>query len=380
MRKLLLAIGAACCTAFAFQSPAPAASSTPARELVTKYCVTCHNQKLKTANLVLNDADAEHVSNSAETWEKVIVKLRSRSMPPPGIRRPDNATYDPVATWLETELDRAAAAHVNPGRPASLHRLNRTEYANAVRDLIGVDVDAQAMLPPDEQAYGFDTNADALSMQPALLDRYLSAAAKIARLAVGDATMPAGVRALRRDQGQLERTDVPVAERSVWAKTFRWDRAAASRRVTTFPSMANTSSSSVCSGLCERHPRPERSQSASRFAWTGSASGNSRWAARALSPRRRRFSYDGDDALQVRVPVKAGLRQVVATILKSDDAGARRRWARIAFRSGAASPTPPPRPAAISSLLIGGPYDAQVPQDSPSRRLIFVCQPAKRQR
>ena len=145
-----------------------AATTTAARELVSTYCVTCHNQRVKTANLALDQADAEQVFNSAETWEKVIVKLRSRSMPPPGARRPDNTTYDKVATWLETELDRAAAAHVNPGRPAELHRLNRTEYANAVRDLLGVEIDPKAMLPPDEQAYGFDTNADALSMQPAL--------------------------------------------------------------------------------------------------------------------------------------------------------------------------------------------------------------------
>src|SRR6185369_9648340 len=130
--------------AFGFQVP-----TTPARELVARYCVSCHNQKLRTANLVLDDA-----SNSAEAWEKIIVKLRSRSMPPPGIRRPDNAIYDAVADSLESELDREAAAHVNPGRTASLHRLNRTEYANAVRDLIAVDVDAQAMLPPDEQAFG----------------------------------------------------------------------------------------------------------------------------------------------------------------------------------------------------------------------------------
>ena len=119
-----------------------AARTTPARELVNKYCVSCHNQKLKTASLVLDRADAEHVSNSAETWEKVIVKLRSRAMPPPGMPRPDNATYDTVAGWLESEIDRAAAAHVNPGRSASLHRLNRAEYANAVRDLIAVEVDA----------------------------------------------------------------------------------------------------------------------------------------------------------------------------------------------------------------------------------------------
>ena len=159
---------------------------TPARELVTRYCITCHNEKLKTANLLLDRADAENVGNSADTWEKVIVQLRSRSMPPPSSRRPDNATYDAAAAWLETELDRAAAAHPDPGRPADLHRLNRTEYANAVRDLLGVEVDGTLILPPDEQAHGFDTNADALSVVPALLDRYLTAAAKITRLALGD--------------------------------------------------------------------------------------------------------------------------------------------------------------------------------------------------
>src|SRR5947208_8271423 len=171
---------------------ASAPATTPARELVSAYCVSCHNERLKTGNLALDKADAAQVFNSAETWEKVIVKLRSRAMPPPGARRPDNATYDRVASWLETELDRAAAAHVNPGQPAELHRINRTEYANAVRDLFGIEIDPKAMLPPDEQAFGFDTNADALSVQPALLDRYLAAAAKIARLAVGDPTIPAG--------------------------------------------------------------------------------------------------------------------------------------------------------------------------------------------
>ena len=101
--------------------------STPARELVTTYCVGCHNERLKTGDLMLDRVDADEVSNSAEQWEKVIVKLRSHAMPPPGARRPDNATYESVATWLETALDRAAAVHVNPGRPCELHRLNRTE-------------------------------------------------------------------------------------------------------------------------------------------------------------------------------------------------------------------------------------------------------------
>ena len=162
---------------------------SPARELVTTYCVSCHNPKLKTGNFVINPADADNVAGSPETWEKVVVKLRSRAMPPQRSRRPDNKTYDAVAAWLETELDRSAAANPNPGRPADLHRLNRAEYANAVRDLLGVQVDGTLMLPPDEQAHGFDTNADALSVVPALLDRYLTAAAKISRLAIGDPTL-----------------------------------------------------------------------------------------------------------------------------------------------------------------------------------------------
>jgi len=186
-RQSLYGIGTACLAlfavaAFGFQEKTPAA--TPASQLVNKYCVSCHNQKLKTGNLSLDRADAEHVANSAETWEKVIVKLRSRAMPPQGMPRPDNATFDAVSDWLESEIDRSAATQVNPGRSASLHRLNRAEYANAVRDLVAVEVDAQAMLPPDEQAFGFENNAEALSIPPALLDRYVSAATAIARRAV----------------------------------------------------------------------------------------------------------------------------------------------------------------------------------------------------
>ena len=126
----------------------------PAPDFVRTYCVTCHNDRLKTGNLSLEMLNADQVSNAAETWEKVVVKLRSRSMPPAGNRRPDNATYDTVATWLETELDRAATANLNPGRPADLHRLNRTEYANAIRDLLDIEIDAAALLPPDQQAHG----------------------------------------------------------------------------------------------------------------------------------------------------------------------------------------------------------------------------------
>src|SRR4029079_12325741 len=127
----------------------PPPAPPPPGELVTRYCVTCHNQKVAVngvnAGLQLDRADAAHVVNSAEVWEKVIIKLRTRAMPPPGNRRPDDATYSAVTSWLEGELDRAAAATPNPGRTA-LRRLNRLEYANAVRDLLAVDVDEQSLL------------------------------------------------------------------------------------------------------------------------------------------------------------------------------------------------------------------------------------------
>jgi mono/diheme cytochrome c family protein len=177
----------------AVRAQAPAAATTPAATLVSTYCVSCHNDRAKVGGFSLAGADATQVGRAADAWEKVIVKLRSRSMPPAGMKRPDNATYDTVSAWLEQELDRAALAAPNPGRPADLHRLNRGEYANAIRDLLGIDVDATALLPPDTQAFGFDTNADALSMEPALLDRYLTAAAKIARIAVGDPSVPPAV-------------------------------------------------------------------------------------------------------------------------------------------------------------------------------------------
>src|SRR5678815_3430820 len=170
-RHALLGVTTGCLSLFAMAALGFQQNATPAGALVNQYCVSCHNQRLKTANLALDRADSANPANSAEAWEKVIVKLRSRAMPPPGMPHPDNATYDAVANGLEAGIDRAAAAKVNPGRTASLHRLNRAEYANSVRDLVGVEVDAQAMLPPDEQAFGFENNAEALSIPPALLDR-----------------------------------------------------------------------------------------------------------------------------------------------------------------------------------------------------------------
>jgi mono/diheme cytochrome c family protein len=188
-------------TAAAQHVPAPARTarldpprdSTFVRAALDQYCVTCHNQRTKAAGLALDGLDVAHAPADAETWEKVVQRLRLRNMPPIGSRRPDEPTYEAVAAALENQLDRAAVEHPDPGRPV-LHRLNRTEYANAIRDLLGLEVDVTSLLPPDDSAFGFDNVADVLGSSPTLLQSYLTAARRISALAVGDARGGAAAR------------------------------------------------------------------------------------------------------------------------------------------------------------------------------------------
>ncbi len=383
-------------TLSAGQAPVPASAQggtssatapTPAGEVVAKYCVTCHNQRLKTASLALDNLDTEHVFNSADTWEKIVVKLRSRSMPPPGARRPDNATYERVAAWVEGELDRAADAHVNPGRTADFHRLNRTEYANSVRDLLGVEIDPKAMLPPDEQAYGFDNNADALSMQPALLDRYLAAAAKIARLVVGDPTIPAGFErytALKDNSNettwlwQNERLgeEFPLGSRGGIAARhyFPVDGEYV------FKIRLDRTDTGLIRGLRERTDIEIRVDGVRIGQLT--VGGTPEFTAANANTGLGNYAESGsplataDDRLEVRTPVKAGMRQVVATIVKANNfvveglaLDAVPVWSREYTNK-------PDNPTLISALFIGGPYDGRVSPDSAARRRLFVCDPA----
>jgi hypothetical protein len=349
-----------------------AEAANPAGDLVTKYCVSCHNDRTRTGNLTLESADSDHVERSADTWEKVVVKLRGRAMPPSGVRRPDNASYDAVAGWLEAALD------PNPGRPAGLHRLNRTEYANAVRDLLGVEIDAASMLPPDSQAAGFDTNADALSVEPALLDRYLTAAAKIARLAVPDPALRPSVERYTAVKGNANE------------QTWLWQT---DRLGEDFPLGSQ-------GGIATRHYFPLDGEYVFRIrlgrTYADVIRGlnvSSEIEIRVDGMRVGRFTiggpdfagadpdragknslYTADEALQVRVPLKAGLRQVVATIVKTDDVRPEGLGpARVPIWNRESDV--PSFPLAISSLLIDGPYDGRVPQNSPSRGRIFVCRP-----
>jgi mono/diheme cytochrome c family protein len=163
------------------QQDSPAARTA----LLNKYCVACHSAKLRIGGLSLQDANLGNVPAGAETWEKVIRKLRTGSMPPQGVPRPDTASLNDLAGFLENAVDRAAAANPNPGH-AAMHRLNRSEYANAIHDLLALDVDATALLPPDDESSGFDNIADVLRMSPSLMERYLSASWNISRQAVGN--------------------------------------------------------------------------------------------------------------------------------------------------------------------------------------------------
>jgi len=189
------------------QTPAPStpAAAAPSAALLTQYCVTCHNARAKAGGLTLDPAELTQIDRHAETWEKVIRKLQTGMMPPSGAPRPARAAIDGFITSLQSQIDRAATAKPFAGTPA-LHRLNRAEYSNAVRDLLTLDVDAASLLPPDDSAAGFDNIADVLGVSPALIEGYATAAAKISRLAVGDSSIGLD-RVTYRSAGNLSQED-----------------------------------------------------------------------------------------------------------------------------------------------------------------------------
>ena len=193
MRSLFLVVSVCAAAIVMYPAPqqsaghanAPEMSPAAERALLDKYCVTCHNEKTKTAGLMLDKMDVEHIGTGAETWEKVVRKIHGGTMPPQGMPRPDQATLDSFSSSLETALDRAAISRPEPGH-VGMHRLNRVEYGNAVRDLLDLKVDVAQMLPADDESNGFDNIADALKVSPSLLEQYLSASRTVASLAVGD--------------------------------------------------------------------------------------------------------------------------------------------------------------------------------------------------
>ena len=363
-------------------SAAPA-SAESTRAALDRFCVRCHNDRLRTAGLALDTHDLAHVGADAETWERVIVKLRARTMPPAGSPRPAEATYRAVASWLETEIDTVALSRPDPGRGETFHRLNRAEYHAAVRDLLAVDVDVDALLPADDTyEHGFDNNGDVLSISPDLVSRYLSAARRISRLAVGIPPVGPAVATYRVHPGRLQddRQDDGLSFGSRGGLAIRHYFPVDGEYTISIRLHRNFSDYilgfaapqeldvRVDGALIERFTVGD-ADSVGRMAplsFSGNIAGDSEW---------EYYMNTGDAGLEVRFPARAGQRTVGVSFVRrlSETEGVlqprNRGYGRFVDERYDEN-------AAVEQVAIGGPYAVEGPGDTASRREILVCRPA----
>ena len=374
MRAHRLALVAALCAldpaAHAAQGrgPSPQPASPPPRAVFDKYCVTCHNTRIKTAGLALDVLDLERVSEHADVWEKVVRKLRTGAMPPVGRPRPDKALSDSAASWLEASLDRAALEHPSPGRP-TLHRLNRVEYRNAIRDMFALEIDPASLLPADSAAYGFDNNADALSLSPVLAERYLGAAVKISQMALGHVRGSQSPETVfvptDRNQGTRVSEDLPWGSRGGLA--IRFDFPVDGEYLFQLRLKESGADGGIM-GLTAEPQQLDVSLDQARV-WTTIVGGPDMAKERGDERTKRVL-----EALQFRVPVKAGSHLVQTYFVQKTSAFVEDLFdpylRRDPYRAGNGEP-------GISSLTITGPTasDATATPDSPSRRRLLVCRP-----
>jgi hypothetical protein len=352
-----------------FAVDARAAVDAQTKNTIDQYCVTCHNARLKTGGLVLETAALDRVAEDPATWEKVVRKLRLGVMPPLGVRRPDRATYDHTIAWLEGELDGAVASRPHPGRPV-LHRLNRAEYANAIRDVLGLHVDVAALLPPDDSAYGFDNVADVLGSSPSLLQAYLGAARKISTIAVGDPRV--GVNrdtySARQDLSQDQHLEgLPLGTQGGLVATH------------TFPVDGDyefqlrlwRTNLSAMRGLQDPH-QVEIAVDGERIL-LATIGGND-----DLVKLQRNPTATSDDIeakrLHVRVPVKAGTRTITAAFLEETP------WAletaRLQpFLRDFSNPFAAEGAPHVQSVSVQGPYN-MAPASRQATAQLFVCRPS----
>ena len=333
------------------QAAPPQVSPAFVRSTLNQYCVTCHNDKVRTGGFSLETLDTTKVVDAAPSWEKVIGRLRAGTMPPARLPSPGHPTLAAVAGWLETTIDTRAAANPAPGRPAS-HRLNRTEYSNAIRDLLAFDVDVRSLLPADDQGFGFDNNADVLTMSPGLMERYMAVARRISRQAIGD-------RAAR-----------PVVE------TYH-----ASRLLVQEDRVSEDLPFGSRGGLSVRHWFPLDAEYVFRVKpQGGTGRGPGEQIEIRIDGERVKLFTGGapapqaDDApaggaFEARIPVKAGYRLIGITAAKRttvpEGVGpSRLPVSSISFRA-----------SGIGSFEIDGPHNPQGPGDTPSRRRVFSCRP-----
>ena len=348
---------------------AAAAGEGAPRAVLEQYCFSCHNERREVGGLALDALDMADVAERADVWEQVIRKLRTGAMPPAGRPQPGKTATNYLASWLEAELDRAALLHPDPGRP-TLHRLNRSEYRNAVRDLLAVDIDV-ALLPADNAAYGFDNNADALTLSSALTGRYLGAAATISQVALG---RPRGVPAPEtffvptdRDQGTRISDDFPFGTRGGTA--FRYH----------FPADGEY--------LFEMRPKESGADggfegvTAEPHQLDVSIDGLRVWTGTVQRPEGLR----GDEriasileSMRFRVPVKAGSHLVQVYFAAKTSAYVEDLFDPYLRRNPYRAPNGEPAVSTvtITGLLPGTGVAADESRDSPSRRRLLVCTPA----
>ena len=346
-------------------TPVPPQDVPPARASIDQYCVGCHNDKLKTGGLSLN-LDISRPGQHPDVWEKVVRKLRGRMMPPPGRPRPDERRYDALVAYLETSLDGAAAANPDPGRTDTFRRLNRTEYHNAIRDLLALDVAVASLLPKDDASYGFD-NVSVGGLSPTLLERYLAAAQKISRLAMGSPvrTPASNVVLVPPDLTQEDHLDgLPFGTRGGTIVHY------------TFPVDAQydiqirlmRDRNEHIEGLTEAHQMEL------------SLDGN-RVQVFTINPKRantRGIDFtdaDVDSNLKVHLAVKAGPHEIGATFIKKDSALI--ETTEQPYQAHFNYYRHPRIQPAVYSVAVTGPFDATGVTDTPSRRRIFVCRPAR---
>ena len=371
----------------AAQQAQQVSTASAPRAVLDKYCITCHNEKLRTAGLALDTLDISNPSANAQVWERVIVKLRAGSMPPQGNPRPDRETYRSMASWLENEIDRAWAAKPYPGRIGAVHRLNRTEYNNAIRDLFALNQDVKSLLPGDETADGsFDNFADSLSISTAHLERYLSVSRQITRLATGlPPTNPKVDRfeiPLHVLQEDRQSEDLPLGSRGGIAINYNFpvngDYLVKVRLQRQYQDYIKGM------GWPQQLDVRLDGKLVKRFVVGGSAKGRPAAASYAGDGEpgfagddewEKYMQIGGDAGLEVRVTVDAGPHMVGVSFVRE-------------FWEPEGLPQPQQRGRVITNdqvymgyanvgvLQIGGPFNpAGIAKDTPSRRAIFVCYP-----
>jgi hypothetical protein len=357
----LLVVGRTVFTLDAAQRTAGPPPAGPQLALVDEYCASCHDDLEKKGDLDLDAVALQPISRHPDVWEKVVRKLRARQMPPVGRKeRPDEATYERVIAFLEASLDRAAAAHPNPGRTATLRRLTRTEYQNAIRDLLALEIDVTSLLPADEASYGFD-NVTVGDLSPTLLDRYISAAEKISRLAVGRPSRSPGGDTIRippdlTQEQHLEGLPIGTRGGAVVPYTFPMD----GEYEIQIRLMRDRDEH--VEGLTEIHDLELLVDKARVQLFT-------------VKPAQREPDHATvDQHLKIRVPIQAGSHAIGVAFLKKPSL--LQETARQPYQAHFNYYRHPRIQPAVYSVSIIGPYGAADPGDTPSRRRLFVSRPA----